>query len=52
MMGADYFMYGIKQLEIVPSMAMVDSVIAYTQRQQKIRSTLKVTPLSQLMKQE
>ena len=52
MMGADYFMYGIKQLEIVPAMAMVDSVVAYTQRQQKIRSKLKVTPLSQLMKQE
>ena len=26
--GADYFMYGIKQLEIVPATAMVDAAIA------------------------
>ena len=50
MMGADFFMYGIKQLEIVPAMAMVDSVIGYTQRQQKIRPKVKTTPLSKLMK--
>ncbi len=52
MMGADYFMYGIKQLEIVPGMAMVDSIIAYTQRQNKIRPKVKENPLARLMKQE
>lgn len=52
MMGTDYFMYGIKQHEIVPSMAMVDSIIGYTQRQQKIRPKAAITPLSRLMKQE
>ena len=49
MMGADYFMYGIKQLEIVPAMAMVDASIAYTQRQQKIRPKSRPTPLTALM---
>ena len=51
MMGADYFMYGIKQTEIVPAMAMVDSCIAYTQRQQKIRPRGKAYPLKLLMSQ-
>lgn len=50
MMGADYFMYGIKQLEIVPAMAMVDASIAYTARQQKVRPQLSDTPLKALMK--
>jgi len=49
MMGADYFMYGIKQLEIVPAMAVVDASIAYTARQQKVRPKLKRTPLTALM---
>jgi tetrahydromethanopterin S-methyltransferase subunit H len=49
MMGADFFMYGIKQLEIVPAMAMVDSCIAYTARQLKIRPQTKVNPLTRLM---
>lgn len=50
MMGADYFMYGIKQLEIVPAMAMVDAAIAYTGRQQRIRPRGEVNPLSLLMR--
>ena len=50
MMGADFFMYGIKQLEIVPAMAMVDAAIAYTARQQGIRPKNKVNPLTFLMK--
>lgn len=51
MMGADFFMYGIKQLEIVPSMAMVDSIIAYTQRQNKIKPPRGLpTPLTSLLK--
>lgn len=52
MMGADYFMYGIKQPEIVPAMAMVDASIAYTARQQKIRPKTKVNPLTTLLKQD
>lgn len=50
MMGADYFMYGIKQLEIVPAMAMVDAAITYTARQQKIRPKTKEMPLFALMR--
>ena len=50
MMGADYFMYGIKQLEIVPAMAMVDAAIAYTARQQGIRVKTKDHPLLVLLK--
>ena len=49
MMGADYFMYGIKQPEIVPAMAMVDAAIAYTGRQQKVRRKLRRTPLTALL---
>ena len=50
MMGADFFMYGIKQPEIVPAMAMVDACIAYTMRQEKIRSTVKTHPLVTLLR--
>ncbi|MFQ5660956.1 MAG: hypothetical protein ACE5GZ_11050 [Gammaproteobacteria bacterium] len=50
MMGADYFMYGVKQLEIVPAMAMVDAVIAYTARQQRIRPKGRINPLNSLMR--
>lgn len=50
MMGADYFMYGIKQHEIVPAMAMVDAAITYTMRQHKIRSKLKGNPLVTLLR--
>ncbi|MBI2311586.1 MAG: hypothetical protein HYU77_03685 [Betaproteobacteria bacterium] len=50
MMGADFFMYGIKQLEIVPAMAMVDAIIAYTQRQQRIRPKVSETPLTSLLR--
>ncbi len=49
MMGADYFMYGVKQREIVPAMAMVDAAIAYTARQLRVRPKTKVNPLSMLM---
>ncbi len=49
MMGADYFMYGVKQLEIVPAMAIVDAAIAYTARQLRVRPKAKVNPLSMLM---
>ena len=52
MMGADYFMYGIKQPEIVPAMAMVDASIAYTARQQRIRPKLRNNPLVALMRQD
>lgn len=52
MMGADYFMYGIKQLEIVPAMALVDASIAYTARQQRIRTKTKTHPLYTLLKPE
>lgn len=52
MMGADFFMYGVKQLEIVPAMAMVDSAIAYTARQMRIRPKAKIYPLTSLMRQE
>lgn len=51
MMGADFFMYGIKQLEIVPAMAMVDSCIGYTARQLKTRARAKNSPLRSLMAQ-
>jgi tetrahydromethanopterin S-methyltransferase subunit H len=50
MMGADFFMYGIKQLEIVPAMAMIDAMIAYTARQQKVRPRTAVHPLFAIMK--
>ena len=50
MMGTDYFMYGIKQPEIVPAMAMVDASIAYTARQQRIRPKTKAHPLFALLK--
>jgi tetrahydromethanopterin S-methyltransferase subunit H len=50
MMGADYFMYGIKQPEIVPAMAIVDASIAYTARQQRIRPKTKSHPLFMLLK--
>ena len=50
MMGADYFMYGIKQTEIVPAMAMVDASIAYTARQQRIRPRTCNHPLFALMR--
>ncbi len=48
MLGADDFMYGIKQLEIVP--AMVDAAIAYTGRQQRVRPRGAVNPLGLLMR--
>ena len=50
MMGADFFMYGIKQPEIVPAMAMVDAAITYTARQMKTRPRTKEMPLFALMK--
>ena len=50
MMGADYFMYGIKQREIVPAMAMVDAAIAYTGRQQRIRPKARDYPLLALLR--
>lgn len=50
MMGADYFMYGIKQREIVPAMAMVDAAITYTARQQRIRPRTKNNPLVALLR--
>ena len=50
MMGADFFMYGVKQLEIVPCMALVDAIIGYTQRQQRIRPKVSATPLTSLLK--
>lgn len=49
MMGADFFMHGIKQLEIVPAMAMVDSMITYTARQQRIRPQTETYPLKTLI---
>lgn len=52
MMGADYFMYGIKQLEIVPAMAIVDAAIAYTAGQQRIRPKTKDHPLYVLLRQD
>ncbi len=52
MMGADYFMYGIKQLEIVPAMAIVDAAIAYTASQQRIRPKTKDHPLYVLLRQD
>ncbi len=50
MMGADFFMYGIKQLEIVPAMAMVDAAITYTARQMKTRPKTRDMPLLTIMK--
>lgn len=52
MMGADYFMYGIKQPEIVPAIALVDAAIAYTARQQRIRPKTKEHPLYALLRPE
>ena len=52
MMGADYFMYGIKQLEIVPAMAMVDAVIGYTGRQLRNPPQTKEHPLYVLLRNE
>lgn len=51
-MGADYFMYGIKQPEIVPAIAMVDAAIAYTAGQQRIRPKTRSHPLYVLLKPE
>ncbi|MDE3076291.1 MAG: hypothetical protein KGJ86_12760 [Chloroflexota bacterium] len=51
-MGADYFMYGIKQPEIVPAIAMVDAAIAYTAGQQRIRPKTSSHPLYVLLKPE
>ena len=48
MLRAEDFMYGIKQLEIVP--AMVDAAIAYTGRQQRVRPRASVNPLGLLMR--
>lgn len=52
MMGADYFMYGIKQPEIVPAIAMVDASIAYTAGQQRVRPKTRTHPLYVLLKPE
>jgi tetrahydromethanopterin S-methyltransferase subunit H len=52
MMGADYLMHGIKQLEVVPAIAMVDAAIAYTAIQQGIRPKSRSHPLYMLMKPE
>ena len=52
MMGADYFMYGIKQPEIIPAMAMVDANIAYAARQQRIRPKIRRNPLTALMEKD
>ena len=52
MMGADYLMHGIKQLEVVPAIAMVDAAIAYTATQQGIRPKSRSHPLYMLLKPE
>lgn len=52
MMGADYFMYGMKQLEIVPAIAMVDASIGYTAGQQGIRPKTRDHPLYVLLRPE
>ena len=43
--GGDFFMYDIKQTEIIPAMAMVDAEIAYGAMSWKIRPKLKSHPL-------
>lgn len=35
--GADFFMYDIKQTEVIPAMAMIDAQIAYGARAWKVR---------------
>jgi tetrahydromethanopterin S-methyltransferase subunit H len=50
MMGADYLMHGIKELEVVPAIAMVDAAIGYTAAQQGIRPVSRSHPLYMLLK--
>ncbi|MHB9094111.1 MAG: hypothetical protein ACYC21_05520, partial [Eubacteriales bacterium] len=50
MMGADFLMYGIKQTEIIPAMAAVDAIVAYTNMQQGIRTASKNHPLYRIFK--
>lgn len=47
-MGADYIMFGIKQPEIVPALAMVDAAVAYAAKQHGIRPKTDRHPLYRL----
>lgn len=43
--GADYFIYDIKQTEVIPAMAMVDAEIAYGAKKWRIRPKSDTHPL-------
>lgn len=43
--GADYFIYDIKQTEVIPAMAMVDAEIAYGMKNWRISPKSKAHPL-------
>lgn len=43
--GGDFFMYDIKQREVIPAMAMVDAEIAYAAKNWKIRPNSKSHPI-------
>lgn len=45
LLGADFFMYDIKQTEIIPAMGMVDAIIAYTAIQYGVKPDSKRHPL-------
>jgi tetrahydromethanopterin S-methyltransferase subunit H len=45
MAGADYFIYDIKQTEVIPAMAMVDAEIAYGAKNWRIRPKSDTHPL-------
>lgn len=43
--GADYFIYDVKQTEVIPAMAMVDAEIAYAAKNWRIRPKSDTHPL-------
>lgn len=45
LLGADFFMYDIKQTEIIPAMGMVDAIVAYTAMQHGVKPESKQHPL-------
>jgi tetrahydromethanopterin S-methyltransferase subunit H len=50
LLGADFIMYGIKQTEIVPSMAAVDALVAYSCMQYGVRPASHAHPLYHIFK--
>jgi tetrahydromethanopterin S-methyltransferase subunit H len=50
LLGADFIMYGIKQTEIVPSMAAVDALVAYSCMQHGVKPASHAHPLYHIFK--